>query len=50
MTTATLDAELVPGQTWAVQQSQSGPGAFGDDGAVAFLNGYGICDSRESIL
>jgi hypothetical protein len=40
-----LDAELVPGQSWSVNVSWQG-----EHEPLIYINGYAVCDSRESFF
>jgi hypothetical protein len=44
-TIGSLDADVVPGQSWAVNQSHSGP--YAEDPAMVYINGDAICKSTE---
>jgi microcystin-dependent protein len=44
-TVSSLDADLIPGQSWAVNQSHVGK--YGGNASIVYINGYAICNSTE---
>jgi len=47
-TIGSLDAELVAGQSWAVNTSHVSERQ--DFDAISYFNGYAVCDSTESFF